>query len=70
MTSQEQEQKLKGGFEVDLLSTNKALRTGLFVQKQNNNQEVICLGDQELFLLRSDRASKPSSEVLFTLWVV
>ena len=40
------------------------------MQKQNNDQEVICLGDQELFLLRSDRASKPSSEVPFTLWVV
>ena len=52
------------------MSINWALRTGLFVQKQNNNEEVICLGDQEMFLLRSDRASKPSSEVLFTLWVV
>ena len=52
------------------MSINWALRTGLFVQKQNNNEEVICLGDQEMFLLRGDRASKPSSEVLFTRWVV
>ena len=42
----------------------------VFVQEPSNDLEVICLGNQEVFFLRSNGTSRPSSEVLFTLWMV
>ena len=38
----------------------------MFVQEPSNDLEVICLENQEVFFLRSNRVSNPSSEILFT----